>query len=200
MLLIYFYNPYDNFLNRDSFTVLKKYNNTDYARSILQTIDITLLQLIDGFNNKYSNIDSLDMPDKKKIFIKEIKKKLNKTYRSSSLQENFPKKAGLEVSYNVNKGQVISLCLRDYNNPDKFHDVNDLIFVAIHEVAHSCNNSYGHDTKFWKVFRTLLEVAVENNLYSNVNYQSQKKNYCSMDITYNPLFDNSMNDTNYFKL
>jgi hypothetical protein len=124
---------------------------------------------------------------------------LNKTYKSSSLKENFPKVAGSEVSYNLNKGQIISLCLRNYNDPNKFHDINDLMFVAIHEVSHSCNLSYGHDTKFWKVFRILLEVAVETNLYQNTHYQAMNKNYCSMEISYNPMFDNSLHDENYFK-
>lgn len=189
----------DTFSNRSLFSVLKKYDNKDNARHILQTIDRNLLILINKFNYKYSNIDSLNVPNKKKKLLKFIKHKLNKTYKSSSLQENFPKVAGKEVSYNVDKGNVISLCLRHYDNPEKFHDINDLMFVAIHEVAHSCNVSYGHDTKFWKVFRILLEVAVENNLYKNINYQSMNKIYCSMSISYNPMFDASLDDEYYFR-
>lgn len=198
-LLFNFSSVCDTFSNRSSFSVLKKYDNKDNARHILQTIDRNLLMLINKFNYKYSNIDSLNTSNKKKKLLKFIKHKLNRTYKSSSLQENFPKVAGKEVSYNVDKGNVISLCLRHYDNPEKFHDMNDLLFVAIHEVAHSCNESYGHDTKFWKVFRILLEVAVENNLYKNVNYQSMNKNYCSMSISYNPIFDASLDDEYYFR-
>jgi predicted metal-dependent hydrolase len=134
-----------------------------------------------------------------KKLLKTIKYKLNKTYRSNSLQENFPSVVGKEVSYNVNKGEVISICLRNYNNPDEFHDLNDLIFVTIHEIAHSCNESYGHDKKFWKIFRILLEVAVENNIYKNINYQNNFSQYCSMKITYNPIFDKSLDDISYFQ-
>lgn len=198
-LLFNFPSVCDTFSNRSPFSVLKKYDNKDNARHILQTIDRNLLILINKFNYKYSNIDSLNASDKKKKLLKFIKHKLNRTYKSSSLQENFPKVAGKEVSYNVDKGNVISLCLRHYDNPEKFHDMNDLLFVAIHEVAHSCNESYGHDTKFWKVFRILLEVAVENNLYKNINYQSMNKIYCSMSISYNPLFDSSLDDEYYFR-
>jgi predicted metal-dependent hydrolase len=198
-LLFNFPSNCDEFSNRSLFSVLKKYDNKDNAKHILQTIDRNLLALINKFNYKYSNIDSLNASNKKKKLLKFIKHKLNKTYKSSSLQENFPKIAGKEVSYNVDKGNVISLCLRHYDNPEKFHDMNDLMFVAIHEVAHSCNESYGHDTKFWKVFRILLEVAVENNLYKNINYQNMNKNYCSMAISYSPMFDTSLDDEYYFR-
>lgn len=198
-LLFNFSSNCDTFSNRSLFSVLKKYDNKDNAKYILQTIDRNLLILINKFNLKYSNIKTLNASNKKKKLLSFIKHKLNKTYKSSSLQENFPKVAGKEVSYNVDKGNVISLCLRHYDNPDKFHDINDLMFVAIHEVAHSCNESYGHDTKFWKVFRILLEVAVENNLYKNINYQAQNKNYCSMAISYSPIFDASLDDEYYFR-
>lgn len=198
-LFLYFSFNTESFSNRSLFSVLKKYDNKDNAKNILQTIDRNILQLIYEFNKRYSNINSLNTSHKKKKLLKYIKHKLNRTYKSSSLQENFPKIAGKEVSYNVDKGNVISLCLRHYDDPNKFHDINDLMFVAIHEVAHSCNESYGHDTKFWKVFRILLEVAVENNLYKNINYQDNKTKYCSMDISYNPIFDVSLNDEHYFR-
>ena len=186
------------FVNYNNYSILKKYNNKEIALEMLSTIDQNMIKLVYAFNAKYDNIDKMDICNKQKKLLKTIKYKLNKTYKSNSLQENFPSIVGKEVSYNVNKGEVISICLRNYNNPDEFHDLNDLIFVTIHEIAHSCNESYGHDKKFWKIFRILLEVAVENNLYKNINYQKQKKSYCSMQITYNPIFDKSLDDISYF--
>jgi hypothetical protein len=195
--IIRFFN-YDSFINYNNYQILKKYNNKDKAAYLLSNIDKNMNKLIDEFNIKYDDINQLNVCDKQKKLLKTIKYKLNKTYRSNSLQENFPTIVGKDVSYNVNKGEIISICLRNYNNPDEFHEFNDLLFVTIHEIAHSCNESYGHDKKFWKIFRILLEVAVEQNLYQNVNYQRQPNNYCSMKITYNPIFDRSLDDISYF--
>ena len=188
------------FSNNGFFSVLKKYDNQDNAQELLQSIDTNLLLLIDNFNFKYSDANCIDIPKPKKELLLYIRDKLNNTYKSSSLQENFPTTVGKEVSYNVNKGETISICLRDYNDPNKFHEFNDLMFVSIHELAHSCNQSYGHDKKFWKVFRILLEVAIENNLYKSINYQDQVTSYCSMKITYSPVFDKSLDDNNYFNI
>jgi hypothetical protein len=190
--------PSEQFINYNNYQILKKYDNKDHAIYLLSNIDQSINKMIEAFNVKYQNINELNVCNKQKKLLKTVKYKLNKTYRSNSLQENFPSVVGKDVSYNVNKGEVISICLRNYNNPDEFHDFNDLLFVTIHEIAHSCNESYGHDKKFWKIFRILLEIAVENNLYKNVNYQRQSTNYCSMKITYNPIFDRSLDDISYF--
>ena len=174
LFLVWYFSLFDfsseHFSNGGFFSVLKKYDNKDHAQELLKSIDSNLLQLIDNFNLKYSNIESMNILKSKKKLLLYIKDKLNNTYQSSSLSENFPTVVGKEVSYNINKGETISICLRDYNEPEKFHEFNDLMFVSIHELAHSCNESYGHDKKFWKVFRILLEVAIENNLYKNINY------------------------------
>jgi len=196
---ILWYIYYDQFTNSGQYLVLKKYNDTEKAQQLLTAIDNSLLKLIESYNLKYKYLDTIHNLTKKQRLLLYIKKQLNKTYSSKSLQENFPTTPGHEVSYNANKGQIISICLRNYNDPTKFHDLNDLIFVAIHELSHSCNESYGHDTKFWKVFRILLEVASEYNIYTHINYQENKSNYCSMHITYNPVFDKSLDDIYYFK-
>ena len=191
--------PSEQFINYQNYQILKKFNHKDKASSLLSNIDQNMNEMIEAFNTKYNNVSDLNVCNDQKKLLKTVKYKLNKTYKSNSLQENFPSVVGKDVSYNVNKGEVISICLRNYNNPDEFHEFNDLLFVTIHEIAHSCNESYGHDRKFWKIFRILLEVAVENNLYKNINYQRESTNYCSMKITYNPIFDRSLDDIEYFK-
>jgi predicted metal-dependent hydrolase len=192
----------EQFINYDigdkSFLVLEKKSNFENAASILNIIDKKILSLIDHCNTKYSYIHKYNNNTKNQLLLN-IKDRMKKTYKSKSLKENFPNKIGTDVSYNVNKGEDISLCLRNYDDPDKFHDINDITFVALHELAHSCNESYGHDTKFWKIFRIILENAVEIGIYQNNNYKKDNVNYCSMNITYNPIFDKTLDDENYFK-
>ena len=202
-IIIYFSNSLylDSFLdyniNGKIYQVLDN-NNSENAANILSKIDDKLTNLINFIIKKYQNIDNMNnIPLKKKNIIKVIIKRLRKTYNSDSLKENFPETSGKEVSYNLNKGNTISLCLRNFTNPDEFHQFNDILFVSIHELAHSCNISYGHDTSFWYIFRFLLENAIEANIYTNVNYRKNNVNYCSMKITYNPIFDKTLDDEYY---
>lgn len=194
-------NNQEQFINYDtgkkSYLVLERRSEHEKAANILNIIDNDIIKLIDHFNEKYSYIHKYDNSPKNQLIVS-IKNRLNDSYKSSSLKENFPDVIGKDVSYNVNKGEDISLCLRHYDDPDKFHDINDIKFVALHELAHSCNESYGHDTKFWKVFRIILENAVEIGIYENNNYKMDNVNYCSMNITYNPIFDKALDDENYF--
>lgn len=195
-------NNQETFINYNSggksYLVLERKSEYHKAADILNIIDNEILTLISHFNEKYSYIHKYDNNPKNQLLLK-IKNKLNNSYKSENLKENFPNKIGVDVSYNVNKGEEISLCLRNYDDPDKFHDINDIKFVALHEISHSCNESYGHDTKFWKIFRIILENAVEIGIYQNNDYKKDNVNYCSMNITYNPIFDRALNDENYFK-
>ena len=185
-------------VNGKIYKVLDNNENSDIAAQILHKVDNNLLLLIDYINNKYQNIDTMDnINPRKKTIINKILKRLNIRYKSESLKENFPSKPGKDVSYNLNKGNIISLCLRNFTNPNEFHQFNDILFVSIHELAHSCNISYGHDLSFWYIFRFLLENAIEAGIYKNVNYRNNNVNYCSMKITYNPIYDKSLDDEIY---
>lgn len=184
-------------INDKSFDVIKDYDNYNNAAEILYKIDNNIIQLINNMIKKYhNNNDNLINPKKYKI-IKNMIFKLQKNYKSHSIKENFPSKPGHDVSFNINKGEHISLCLRDFLNPQTFHEFNDIMFVAIHELAHSTAISYQHTDEFWYNFKILLEHAIEFQLYEFRDYNKYPVNYCSMAITYTPLTDNNYNDNIY---
>jgi hypothetical protein len=185
-------------INDKSYNVLKDKDNYENAAELLYKVDNNLLTLINHITKKYYN-NKTNLSDEKYKIIKNITYKLQKNYKSHSLKENFPVTAGKDVSFNINKGDHISLCLRDFTNPKSFHEFNDIMFVAIHELAHSCSKSYGHDDEFWYNFRFLLENAIEIGIYKNIDYYKYPVNYCSMQITYNPIFDRTFDDINYLK-
>ncbi len=190
---------YFNFkINDKSYDVLQNHINYNEAAEILYKIDNNLLTLINKMTKKYHINDSNISPIKYKI-IKNIIYLLQKNYKSHSLKENFPSVAGKDVSFNVNKGDHISLCLRNFKQPNNFHEFNDIMFVAIHELAHSTASSFQHTDEFWYNFRILLENAIEFGLYEFRDYHKNPVNYCSMQITYTPLLDKSYIDENYFK-
>ena len=208
IILLYFYLneyilfghiSYFNYSIQDKkFKVLKNHENFENAADILYRIDNNITSLINQMIVKYHN-NKQNLPIKKFNIVKKILFKTQQNYKSHSLKENFPTTAGKDVSFNINKGDHISLCLRDFNNPKSFHEFNDIMFVAIHELAHSCTISYAHTDEFWYNFKFLLENAIEFNIYKFVDYNNNLVNYCSMEITYTPLTDPVYSDEVYLK-
>jgi hypothetical protein len=113
-------------------------------------------------------------------YIKMIQKKLpNSIIKESSAKSEF-------TSYSVNKGEELVFCLRSKKN-NKLHDINDLIYVAVHEIAHIGCPEIGHTPLFKKINKFLLEKAAEINLYKFENYKITQKEYCGITLTSNIL-------------
>ena len=66
-------------------------------------------------------------------------------------------------SYTLNKEKVY-LCLYDENK--NYYPMNMLMYVAIHELAHCLCKEIGHTTKFFEIFRELLQKAEEIGVYN----------------------------------
>ncbi len=65
-------------------------------------------------------------------------------------------------SYTINK-EKIYLCLTDETN--NFYSNNMLVYVLLHEFAHTLCKSVGHTPEFHEVFEQLLKEAIEKKLY-----------------------------------
>ena len=107
-----------------------------------------------------------------------------KHWNSSKIVENLAESGN--TSYTINKGQTMALCLRDQNT-NKIHDINTLMFVAIHELAHNVNPSVGHDQQFWNTMAMILKIADQNHLYTIVDYSKNPTQYCGMTIDNTPV-------------
>lgn len=173
------------------FKVVDLEGNTK-AAEILFTVDKDIVILKNYISEKYKNSDN--------ELLRQIGRRASK-YSSDSLIENYPDVPKKDVSYNLNKGETIALCLRDYKSPEVFHEYNEILFVALHELAHSlncdessflCGDTYGHDDQFWLIFKIILQNAVDCGIYRKKNYKKEPVNYCSMDISYSPLYDASL--------
>lgn len=76
-------------------------------------------------------------------------------------------------SYTINKKKVY-LCLKD--DDGEYYNFNMLIYVSIHELSHVICDEIGHTAKFHRIFRDLLELAEQKNIYdSSIPIV---KNYC----------------------
>jgi predicted metal-dependent hydrolase len=86
------------------------------------------------------------------------------------------------TSYSVNKGEELSVCLRSKKN-GKLHDINLLMYVVIHEMAHFACPEIGHGALFKKIFKKMIEEAIKINLYEKVDYSENPVEYCGMILS-----------------
>ena len=110
--------------------------------------------------------------------------KLKTRFNSDIITENIPDSK--YVAYSVNKGQELSICIRD-KDTDMFIDYNTIIFVAIHELAHIMTTTRGHTEEFWDNMKYLLEQASDIGIYSPVDYGSSPTIYCGQEINSTPM-------------
>ena len=76
---------------------------------------------------------------------------------------NIPLREG-NSAYTENK-RTITLCLK---NPDtkKYYDLNTIMYVALHELAHVVSVTQGHNDEFKKNFSILLREASRIGIYN----------------------------------
>ncbi len=96
------------------------------------------------------------------------------------------------TSYSINKGEELVFCIRD-NKKYKIHSLNELLYVAIHEIAHIGCPEIGHGYLFQEINLYLLRKAVEYNLYKYIDYSKYNKKYCGMLLT-STILNTSEND------
>lgn len=65
-------------------------------------------------------------------------------------------------SYTINK-QEVYLCLKDENG--EYYNLNMLIYVLAHELAHVICNNIGHTPEFHAIFEDLLVELTDSNIY-----------------------------------
>ena len=90
------------------------------------------------------------------------------------------------TSYNVNKGEQLVFCLR-CKKTNYLHDINLLVYVAVHEMAHSGCPELGHTPLFNEIFYFFLNEAVKINIYKYENYAVSPVVYCGMNLNTNIL-------------
>ena len=163
----YIVSKYDN----NSYKV-QDYPNKESAADILAKIRENIEKLIKHLNDKYPNNTS----------VKRLNRRLNLENISEGKHENNT------TSYTINKGELISLCIREKDKNKQLHRVNELMFVVIHELAHIMSVSEGHTDEFMIHFKLLLQEANDCGSYIPINYKENPMKYCGMTVTNNPYF------------
>jgi predicted metal-dependent hydrolase len=86
------------------------------------------------------------------------------------------------TSYSVNKGEELSFCLKSKKN-GAIHDINLLMYVAVHELSHIACPEVGHGDLFKKIFKKFIEESVNIGIYNKVNYSENPVEYCGMVLS-----------------
>lgn len=86
------------------------------------------------------------------------------------------------TSYTVNKGDKMVFCVRSkYDNT--IHDLNLIMYVALHEISHIACPETGHTTLFKKIFGKFTEEAININIYKKIDFDHEPTEYCGLTIT-----------------
>lgn len=175
-------------------------NNKDiaYTRSSLNKEFYLVRNLPD--KKRAANLIARVVKDLKKLVIrcyKDLKKGLSsdkkmKLYIMRMYDRfdniNFRETSGYSpyTSYTVNKGDEMVLCIRS-KKTGIIHNYNIIMYVAIHELAHVGCTEYGHTKLFFQINRYLLRKGIKIGIYKYVNYASNPKKYCGMNVGNNVL-------------
>ena len=138
-----------------------------------------------------ANLDSLVTHLQKMYPDDERTKRLVKGFDSRKISEGGDD-SNQYTSYSVNKGERIVFCLRsrdasDGQNGTKLVDINMMIFVAVHELAHIATESVGHTDDFWANMRYLLEESINIGIYTKQDFKNKPVDYCGVKVTSTPL-------------
>ena len=106
-------------------------------------------------------------------------KDLDKKIKNIDISENT---TNFNTSYSINKKELV-FCLKSKIN-HKIHNLNLLMYVVIHEVAHLMNPEYGHGELFKEIFNYLLNNAQSIGIYTPINFNLNPQEYCGMNINF----------------
>jgi len=132
-----------------------------------------------------SNLDKIVYHLKETYPDKEATKNISANFKSDNISEGA--EHAKYTSYSINKGEKIVLCIRSKDSKKELVDLNTMMFVALHELAHIATTSIGHTEEFWDNFKWILKEAIKMNIYKYQDFNSSPKGYCGIEITDNPL-------------
>ena len=178
IIFIYFFL----FINRNNLIYVESNTGTKFMvqKDNLKKEKVNLLgKIVENLfilkNHMVKNINNFNSFEP---YIKQLKNNLSES--RTVIYETDPE-SNL-TSYSVNKGEELSFCLKSKKS-NQLHDINLLMYVAIHEMAHIACPEIGHGELFKKIFRKLAEEAINIGIYKKVNFSEVPTEYCGMILS-----------------
>lgn len=155
------------------------------AANLLALVKKNIYAITNYMNNK---LDNPKLASKKryiefKPYIKQLYEKIQNVVIKESSSNS------IHTSYTVNKGEQIIFCIRSKSitryvkSTDDIHNLNLVMYVALHEISHVACPEYNHTPLFKKIFRFICEEAIEMGIYNKIDFNMTPKEYCGMTIT-----------------
>lgn len=157
--------------NDNHHKVRNDFEDTQEAANLMATLKENIEELVD-----YLNIHHKKHPGVKNI---------NRRLDLDNMMEAEHEKGS--TSFTINKGEEIQLCMREKNKDKVLHDVNTMMFVLLHEIAHIMSDSIGHNKEFKDNFEFILRISAKLELYKKINYKVHSQSYCGIKINSTPL-------------
>lgn len=110
-------------------------------------------------------------------YIEQLHNRIHDASVSESTDDN------LYTSYSINKGEQLVFCIRSRETKNKMHDINLIMYVVLHEMAHVACPEYGHTQLFKKIFAFLTEEAIAIGIYKKIDFSSTPTEYCGLIIS-----------------
>jgi hypothetical protein len=145
------------------------------SANMLAEINKRVEKLIVHLDTKYKNDNG----------ISHIIRILKSNYKPQILSEAATDKR--YTTYTVDK-QEMHICLRTRDTQEKMYNINTLMYVILHELAHFCNYDkngnaiQGHGKEFRDIFKLLVSEAIDISIYKYQNYYSSPEEYCGIII------------------
>lgn len=154
----------------NKYYIVRNNKNKQESADTLALINSKIIKLIDHLKN--------ENPKTKNVSL------LLSRYNGDSLMENIELD---NTTYTINKGTEIAVCLSTRDTHENLYDINKLMFVIIHELAHVGSESYGHNNEFRLFFIFLLKKSIEIGIYKYEDYSKQPAEYCGITINTTPI-------------
>ena len=140
--------------------------NSDLKANMLYELDSKIKILIKHlYDNKLPN--------------EEISNRLSNKMQKIELREIPINETG--AGYTINKGHIY-LCL--YNkDKNEMNNIDDVMFVLLHEIAHTMSISYGHGKEFKSNFDYIVKLAVKLELWNKKDYSKDNIDICGVNVT-----------------
>jgi len=149
-------------IDSKKYVVLNK-NDARQAANVLANISSRLLQIKKHLVDNHSD--------------KSVTKNIQKRFDPSNISEG--SNESQYTSYTIDKGEQMVFCLRD-KDTSKLHELNLLMYVSIHELAHVGCDSIGHNEEFQRNFDFLLDIADKIKVYQRMQFGNNNIKYCGL--------------------
>ena len=159
--------------------LVRNLEDKEKAANMLSNMKAKLKKLVEYTLNKSENGN-----DERSKFIKEYINTINNKFDNIIFRESTDNSKF--TSYSINKGEEIVFCLRSKSN-NTLHDVNELMYVAIHEIAHVGCPEIGHTPLFRRINKEILKYGIECDVYKYKDYNTYPEDYCGIELTNNIL-------------